>query len=72
MTAGTVSDGSLVPTVLDNAYAQGLIDQDVLGISFAPASSSDSSGVLTFGGVDESKTAGPINYVCVTCLVTHF
>ncbi|KAM5531960.1 hypothetical protein V8D89_014360 [Ganoderma adspersum] len=66
LTSGTVSDGSLVPTVLDNAYAQGLVDQDVLGISFAPASSGDSSGLLTFGGVDESKTAGPINYVAIT------
>ena len=65
LTGGTVSDGSLVPTVLDNAYSQGLVDQDVIGISFAPASSEDPSGVLTFGGVDESRTAGPINYVCV-------
>ena len=51
--------------MLDNAYAQGLISQDALGISFAPASAPDSSGVLTFGGVDESKTVGPVNYVCV-------
>nr|VWO96740.1 Aspartyl proteinase [Ganoderma boninense] len=66
LTGGTVSDGSLVPTVLDNAYSQGLVDQDVIGISFAPASSEDPSGVLTFGGVDESRTAGPINYVSIT------
>ncbi|PIL28426.1 transporter [Ganoderma sinense ZZ0214-1] len=66
LTGGTVSDGSLVPTVLDNAYAQGLVDQDVIGISFAPASSADPSGLLTFGGVDESRTAGPINYVSIT------
>ncbi|KAI1791964.1 acid protease [Ganoderma leucocontextum] len=66
LTAGTVSDGQLVPTVLDNAYAQGLIEQDIIGISFAPASATHPDGLLTFGGVDESRFVGPVHYVPIT------
>ncbi len=66
LTQGTVSDGQLVPTVTDNAYTQGLISAEVLGISFSPASSdSDVTGVLNLGGTDSSRYTGDINFVCV-------
>nr|VWP00069.1 Zn(2)-C6 fungal-type domain-containing protein [Ganoderma boninense] len=67
LTQGTVSDGNVVPTVTDNAYSQGLIGAEVLGISFLPASSgSDVSGTLDFGGADSSKYSGDLNYVSIT------
>jgi len=56
-----------IPTVMDNAYSQGLISQEVLGVSFAPANSNDSiNGKLTFGGVDQSLYVGDISYAPVT------
>ncbi|KAM5545333.1 hypothetical protein V8D89_000946 [Ganoderma adspersum] len=67
LTSGTVSDGQLVPTVTDNAYEQGLITAEVLGISFSPASSgSDVTGTLNLGGADSSKYTGDINFLTIT------
>ncbi|KAG1842529.1 acid protease [Suillus subalutaceus] len=66
LTQGTVSNANKVPTVMDNLYAQGYIDSEVLGVFFAPASSDDSTGELTFGGYDASKITGDINYVSIT------
>ncbi|KAG1820843.1 aspartic peptidase domain-containing protein [Suillus subaureus] len=66
LTEGTVSNADEVPTVTDNLYAQKKISSEVLGVFFAPASSDDSSGELTFGGYDASKITGGINYVPIT------
>ncbi|KAI0634423.1 aspartic proteinase precursor [Trametes polyzona] len=67
LTEGTTSSGSQIPTVLDNALAQGLISDELVGISFQPTTSlSDTNGVLTFGGTDSSKFTGEIAYVPVT------
>ncbi|PIL28539.1 transporter [Ganoderma sinense ZZ0214-1] len=67
LTQGTVSDGNIVPTVTDNAYSQGLISTEVLGISFSPASSGSSvTGALDLGGADSSKYTGSMNYVPIT------
>lgn len=66
LTQGTVSNANEVPTVTDNLYAQKTIGSEVLGVFFAPASSSDSSGELTFGGYDTSKFTGDISYVPIT------
>ena len=53
-----------VPTVTDNAFAQGLIDAHEVGISFAPTTSLEiTNGELTFGGIDSSKFTGPLNFV---------
>ena len=66
LTSGTVSDGELVPTVTDNAYTQGLITAEVLGISFSPASSgSDVTGTLNLGATDSSKYTGEMTFQCV-------
>ncbi|KAG2120230.1 acid protease [Suillus clintonianus] len=66
LTEGTVTNVNEVPTVTDNLYTQGTIGSEVLGVFFAPASSDDSSGELTFGGYDASKITGDINYVSIT------
>ena len=51
----------------DNAWAQGLLSEYEIGISFQPpTNSSDANGQLTFGGVDQSKFNEPITYVYVT------
>ncbi|KAG1889036.1 acid protease [Suillus fuscotomentosus] len=66
LTQGLVDDTSEVATVMDNLYTQKTISSEVLGVFFAPASSSDSSGELTFGSYDTAKITGRINYVPVT------
>ncbi|KAI0649653.1 aspartic proteinase precursor [Trametes meyenii] len=67
LTEGTTSSGSAVPTVLDNALSQGLIDSELVGISFEPTTElSVTNGELTFGGVDSARFTGDIAYVPVT------
>jgi saccharopepsin len=66
LTQGTVSNTNEVPTVMDNLHAQGTISSEVLGVFFSPASSSDSTGELTFGGYDASKIIGEVSYVPIT------
>ncbi|KAG1751906.1 aspartic peptidase domain-containing protein, partial [Suillus lakei] len=69
LTVGSLSPNftSIVPTVMDNARQQGLIQQQIISISFAPASTdNDTNGVITFGSVDPSLFIGNITYVPVT------
>lgn len=66
LTEGTVDNVNEVPTVTDNLYSQKTISSEVLGVFFAPASSDDNSGELTFGGYDASKITGQISYVPIT------
>lgn len=64
---GTLSDASAcIPTVTDNAYSQGLITTEEVGISFEPTDTiSSQNGELTVGGTDSSKYTGAIAYVFV-------
>lgn len=56
--------GSCIDTIIETAYTQVLIPQRTIGISFEPANSIDNwNGQLTFGGIDESKFTGPLNWV---------
>ncbi|TFK89413.1 acid protease [Polyporus arcularius HHB13444] len=56
-----------IPTVTDNAFAQGLINAHQIGISFEPTTSVESTnGELSFGGIDESKFTGPLTFVPIT------
>ena len=56
-----------IPTVIDNAASQGLIADRLIGISFEPTESIESTnGELTFGDVDTSKFSGELNFVFVT------
>ena len=51
---------------MDNLFSEGIIDTEVLAVSFAPATSdNDTNGELTFGGTTSSKYTGSINYVYV-------
>ncbi|KAL6304721.1 family A1 protease [Sparassis latifolia] len=71
LTCGTlVTDmTACIPTVLDNAWTQGLISNYEVGISFVPATSpsdTSTSGEISFGGVDQSKFGGNLQYVPIT------
>ncbi|KAG1820842.1 acid protease [Suillus subaureus] len=66
LTQGVVSNTYEVATVMDNLHAQKKISSEVLGVFFAPASSNDTNGELTFGGHDASKITGDISYVSIT------
>ncbi|KAG6813214.1 hypothetical protein H0H92_013101 [Tricholoma furcatifolium] len=50
LTSGRETLSTLIPTVTDNAFSQGLITADSLGISFEPTtSSSDLNGEISWG-----------------------
>ncbi|GJE99837.1 acid protease [Phanerochaete sordida] len=67
LTTETLPSGQSIPTVLDNAWSQHAISEDVIGIAFAPPDSySDTNGELTFGGVDSSKFKGDLSFVPFT------
>jgi hypothetical protein len=69
LTSGTVSNTDVVPTIVDNAYSQGLISSKVLGVYFEPISGSattSNNGELTLGGVDSTKYSGSITYTPIT------
>lgn len=74
LTSGTVKGADEVATVTDNLYAQKVISENSIGISYTPTtSSSDSSttdgllnGELTFGGTDSSKYTGEITFTPIT------
>ena len=53
--------------MLDNAVAQGLFRDEVIGISFEPSTGEGTSinGELTFGGVDPKKFTGRLDFVYV-------
>jgi hypothetical protein len=64
---GNVIGTDYVPTVTDNLYAQGTIHTAIMGVSFQPYnSSSQTTGELTFGDVDPSKSTGSIRYAPIT------
>ncbi|KAG2147742.1 acid protease [Suillus bovinus] len=66
LTQGTVRNTNDVATVTDNLYKQGTISSEVLGVFFAPISSDNTGGELTFGGYDASKITGDVSYVPIT------
>jgi len=67
LTNGTLVGAPSVPTVIDNLFNQGIIQTETIGISYAPSSQSGVvNGELTFGGVDNSKFTGNIEYVPIT------
>ncbi|KAI0354862.1 acid protease [Trametes cingulata] len=67
LTVGTVGGNTPVPTVTDNLFAQGLIQNDSIGIFYQPTTQSGAqNGELTFGGVDTSKITGDVSFVPIT------
>lgn len=54
----------IIPTVTDNLFKQGKIEQNLVSVSFEPTSDSPiTNGELIFGGVDSAKYIGDINYL---------
>ncbi|OCH86421.1 aspartic peptidase A1 [Obba rivulosa] len=67
LTSGTLSNGQLIPTVTDNAFNQGLISAQQVGILFEPINSlSDANGEVSFGQPDVSKFSGELTSVPIT------
>ncbi|KAL1700655.1 aspartic peptidase domain-containing protein [Schizophyllum commune] len=68
LTQGTLeSSNEEIPTVVDTAFEQGLIDDKIISVYFQPTTQEeDQNGQLTWGGVDDSKHTGDIKYVPVT------
>ncbi|KII86690.1 hypothetical protein PLICRDRAFT_55605 [Plicaturopsis crispa FD-325 SS-3] len=67
LTSGTVSNTSTVPTVIDNLFSQGTISSDSIGIFYEPSTTANAAnGELTFGGTDNTKFTGEINFVPIT------
>jgi len=68
LTEGTLQDSdSTIPTVTDNAFTQGLISAQQVGVSFEPiTSASETSGEISFGGPDPSRYTGQLGYVPIT------
>ncbi|KAJ2980134.1 hypothetical protein NUW54_g11047 [Trametes sanguinea] len=56
LTEGTVGGNQAVPTVTDNLFAQGTIENDLIGIFYQPTTSEGAlNGELDFGSVDTGK-----------------
>lgn len=69
LTEGTLTDepDTEIPTVTQNLYRQGMISEEVVGVSFAPTTTDDSTnGELTFGGTDSTKYTGTLTYTSVS------
>ncbi|KAH0591103.1 Polyporopepsin [Termitomyces sp. J132] len=69
LTQGTLSpaSSSLIPTVTDNAFSEGLISANQIGISFEPTDSEEVlNGEISWGGIDTSKFTGTITYAPLT------
>ncbi|KAJ7726319.1 putative aspartic protease [Mycena maculata] len=69
LTEDTVSGVSEIPTFMQNLVSQGVISENILGVSFAPLTGSDeedTNGELTLGGVDDTKFTGDITYTTRT------
>ena len=65
LTEQTVAHTQEVPTVSDNLLSQKTISTEEIGIFFEPISVS-SSGELTFGGIDTSRTTSSITFTPIT------
>ncbi|EIW85612.1 acid protease [Coniophora puteana RWD-64-598 SS2] len=69
LTTGTLApdENEAIPTVLNNALKQGLIEEEILGVSFKQAGQyNDTNGALTYGGIDSSLYTGDLTYTPLT------
>jgi len=58
---------SLIPTVTDNLFANGVISANQIGVSFEPTTVDEVvNGELTWGGTDSSKFTGSISFIPLT------
>ena len=55
---------SVIPTVMDNLFEQGKIEQNLVAVSFEPTTDTEAvNGDLSFGGTDSTKYTGDIAYL---------
>ncbi|KAL7280027.1 hypothetical protein ACG7TL_006441 [Trametes sanguinea] len=67
LTEGTVGGNQPVPTVTDNLFAQGTIENDLIGIFYQPTTSEGAlNGELDFGSVDTGKVTSDVTFVPIT------
>ncbi|PSR71068.1 hypothetical protein PHLCEN_2v13037 [Hermanssonia centrifuga] len=69
LTIGTLTPDTAtsIPTVTDNLFAQAVITQNQVAISFEPSSEDGAvNGEVTWGGTDSSKFTGSINFAPIT------
>ncbi|KII85700.1 hypothetical protein PLICRDRAFT_145569 [Plicaturopsis crispa FD-325 SS-3] len=68
LTLGSLNPGAkeTIPTVTDNLFSQHAIPAHEVGVYFEPARAGNTSGDLTFGGIDASKLKGNVTYAPVT------
>ncbi|EPT01648.1 hypothetical protein FOMPIDRAFT_1048541 [Fomitopsis schrenkii] len=65
--AGEVSGSNTTPTFVENLVSEGTIDEPVFGIYVGPFSDdAESAGEITFGGVDESRISGDVEWFAQT------
>jgi cathepsin E len=71
LTLGTLIPGNskVIPTVTDNLFEEGKLEQKLIAVSFDPISGLVRSGELMFGTVDTNRFTGNITYVYV-CAAT--
>ncbi|KAN0088293.1 Aspartic peptidase domain containing protein [Tylopilus felleus] len=66
---GTLSPdtNATIPTAMNNLVSQGLIEDQIFGVYFAPSTNySDANGALTYGGIDSSLYEGELTYTPLT------
>lgn len=65
LTLGTLipDNTNVIPTVTDNLFNQGKIEQRLIAVYFEPTTlPSTTNGEIMFGAIDPSKIMGEINY----------
>ncbi|KAI0768263.1 acid protease [Trametes elegans] len=69
LTIGSLSPDTktAIPTVTDNLFAQGKLSANQVSVSFQPTNQDNNfNGELAFGGIDNSKFIGNINFAPIT------
>ncbi|CAE6458311.1 unnamed protein product [Rhizoctonia solani] len=62
----TPNNGQYLPTIMDELLVQGIIQQNVFGLSFAPTPQGTVSGELTFGGIKLQDNINSMNWADIT------
>jgi hypothetical protein len=60
-----LAEGNILPPV-NKMIADGLLDEPIFSVWMEDASVGATGGEIIFGGMDQSKIVGPLNYVSVT------
>ncbi|KAG6919857.1 hypothetical protein DXG01_015564 [Tephrocybe rancida] len=68
LTLGTLrpSRDATIPTVVDTAFEEGLINANQIGVYFEPYTNSTQTGELSYGDLDTSRYTGDLTYAPIT------